>query len=654
MAIIPFPQQSNPDLLGKFLESIINYGLEINHLQEEAKIHRCFSSASGKRKQSAGWYVYYICPGGLIARYGDWVLGDSIEYDDFTGERVDFDNFKRLLIEQERLNKIEIENIAAKEAQEIVASSSLLTNHPYLLKKGLPDTSCLVNGGLVIVPVIDNSNKITSFQYIFNDGNKKYLKGGRTKGCFSLVGLQYHELNSITEIYISEGYSTSLTINKYSKKPVIMAHNCHKLKDVCAILLGYKNITKITICADNDHKTEGNPGLTCAYESQKLDNKIIVIYPKNIQGTDFNDLLVEKGENELLDQLGLQKKLTLFKKLSDFQVKHAEYIIGGILQKNTVNCIFGAPSHGKTHVILSMAIAVSVGKDWYGHEVKSKGGVLYICGEDITGALKRSYAIAKEFGAKSTEELDLYITESAVHFMDASSVNSVKEQISLLLEPPSLIVIDTLNRNLGDGDENNTKDMTKFFDAVDSLRVQTGATIVLVHHSSKANPEMARGSSVIFGGVHTEILINKSKENASEFVGNHKEVINMSCTKQKDDADFLPLTFALDTNYYGPYLRLLTNNLTPNLIVSNSPKRQPKYKDILELIRIHVNLKSNFISHPELNKMFSEHQIDGSYEKAYLNELMKEGVLVITPIIDKFEINLLTLNNHIGIIASQQ
>jgi hypothetical protein len=646
VAIIPFPKKIESNVLDDFINRLSSYGFEINHLKQEGQIHRCTSSASGKRKDMAGWYVYYVFSDNIIARYGDWVIGETIEFDFFTGERVDFDNYKNLLMEQERLNKLEIERLAAKDASDIILSSVAIKSHPYLAKKGLDNrVEVLCNHGAIVVPVINIENTITSLQYILSDGKKQYLKGGRIKDGFSLIGLEYYQLSSLKEVGIAEGLATALTINLYTKTPLIMAHSCHKIKEVCNILLQYSNIEKIIIYADNDHKTDGNPGLTAAYEAQKLSQKIIVMYPKNIVGTDYNDVLTEKGEEELKEQLGLQKKLTLFKKISEIQARPPEFLIDGILEANTVACVYGEPGQGKTHIVLSMAVSCAAGMPWYGHEIKKHLPVLYICGEDIRGATTRIYSIAKTFGVKDIDHLKLYITESAVHFLDANAVHELKKEIKLLIEKPSLIIIDTLNRNLGDGDENSTKDMTKFFDAVDSLRYETDATIILVHHNSKNNPTSPRGSSVIYGGVTTQIMVNTSTENAKEYGNEFKKVINMVGNKQKADAEIEPMVFGLKVNHYGPYLKLLEDkNIKCNLILGNSPQKSPKWPIILESLHIHRNLKSNHIEFHELETIFTSNMLDGNFSRSFMDALLKEQILVITPVIDKFAINVLTLN----------
>jgi putative DNA primase/helicase len=349
------PQVDTTNLILEFQRTIINYGFELKNLGQEAKINRCYSTASGKRKQDAGWYIYYITDAGIVARYGDWVAGGTVAFDRLASGYQDQDlkQYRKLVIDQEAQNRIEIEAIASKQAYDIISTCVVRDQHPYLTSKKLNGmVDILVSSDMVIIPLINASNQITSIQYIFPSGEKRYLKGGKVKGSFSLIGLKFDDLNSVKEIGIAEGYATALTINKYTHTPIVMAHSCSKIKEVCEILLQYPNIEQITIYGDNDHKTDGNPGISAAKEAQKLSQKIIIMYPENLQGTDFNDLFAEFGEKELKNQLGIQNVEKIFKRIGEIKNTPVNYLVENILQKNTVAAIYGVRGHGKTHVAL--------------------------------------------------------------------------------------------------------------------------------------------------------------------------------------------------------------------------------------------------------------------------------------------------------------
>ena len=58
-----------------------------------------------------------------------------------------------------------------------------------------------------------------------------------------------------------------------------------------------------------------------------------------------------------------------------------------------------------------------------------------------------------------------------------------------------LIVLDTLARTFGDGDEKAARDMGGFVASVDRLRAETGAHVAVVHHGTKEHPAADRCSA---------------------------------------------------------------------------------------------------------------------------------------------------------------
>ena len=81
-----------------------------------------------------------------------------------------------------------------------------------------------------------------------------------------------------------------------------------------------------------------------------------------------------------------------------------------------------------------------------------------------------------------------------------------------------LIVIDTLQRNFGQGNENSTEDMSAFIERIDDLRDSYNACICLVHHTGHGTGARARGSSVIQASVDWEFKVERSNLGDQMFV----------------------------------------------------------------------------------------------------------------------------------------
>ena len=88
---------------------------------------------------------------------------------------------------------------------------------------------------------------------------------------------------------------------------------------------------------------------------------------------------------------------------------------------------------------------------------------------------------------------------------------------------PELIIIDTLARNFGGGDENATKDMSEFIDAVDALKNRYEAATLIVHHSGHSDKQRARGNSTLNGALDAEYKVSKNER-----------FVYLNCTKMKD------------------------------------------------------------------------------------------------------------------------
>lgn len=201
--------------------------------------------------------------------------------------------------------------------------------------------------------------------------------------------------------------------------------------------------------------------------------------------------------------------------------------IKGFLEEDTTGLFFGDPGSYKSFIALDMAFHVAAGKDWHGNEVK-QGTVIYIAGEGHGGLARRFAAWQKHHGI-DLSNVPLYASEQAAQFYNRESAVQVIAAINAIAKftgPPAMIVIDTLARNFGPGDENSNNDMGLFLNHVDGLlRARFGATVAIVHHTGHSHKERARGATALKGGMDFEYRI--------ETVGEGM-LACMTCTKMKD------------------------------------------------------------------------------------------------------------------------
>ncbi|MCD8494042.1 MAG: toprim domain-containing protein [Alphaproteobacteria bacterium] len=109
-----------------------------------------------------------------------------------------------------------------------------------------------------------------------------FLSGGRKKGCYFAIGTPSNSL------CIAEGYATAASIYESTGLPCAVAFDAGNLEAVALALRTKFPEIEITLCADNDANTPGNPGLTKAREAAAACGALLAVPP--VPG-DFNDLI---------------------------------------------------------------------------------------------------------------------------------------------------------------------------------------------------------------------------------------------------------------------------------------------------------------------------------------------------------------------------
>jgi len=211
---------------------------------------------------------------------------------------------------------------------------------------------------------------------------------------------------------------------------------------------------------------------------------------------------------------------------------------GGLFQ------IFGASGSGKSFFALDAAYCASTGVSFFGKPVK-KSSVLYIAGEGFNGLKKRSKALKDKY------EGDILSFEFSLHaaqLMSEESCIDVADRIKAN-NGFDIVFIDTLNRNMGGGDENSTEDMTRFISNIDRHIRSLGCAVVIVHHTGLMNKERARGSGALYNAIDAEFRIEKNES-----------LVKVTCTKQKEgesgwqkELTLKPVIVGKDSNHEAVY-----------------------------------------------------------------------------------------------------
>ena len=211
-----------------------------------------------------------------------------------------------------------------------------------------------------------------------------------------------------------------------------------------------------------------------------------------------------------------------------------EYLVDELIEHPSMGLVFGPPGAGKSFATLAMAASVATGTPWLGRDVK-QGAVFYLAGEGHAGIGRRLKGWAMHQGVELTNA-PLYVSKVPAALMDKASALSVEAAIVAMTKAtgisPAMVVIDTLARNMGDGDENSNADIGRFVHHIDALRLRLGCTVVVVHHTGHQDTGRARGGSALNAAMDVSFLVDG---------------LSVTQTKTKEGANAAPIGIELHT-----------------------------------------------------------------------------------------------------------
>jgi len=275
----------------RFREAIASTGLAPpEHIESDGSLHR-FHVAGDKSGSRNGWYVLHLDrrPAGA---FGSWKLrgGHTWSSDQTTISAAQRRRFTRLVEAaraQERAKRQDEQQALAVKAQrqwELGSDPDRL--HPYLVAKAVTPHALRQHGVALLVPLVDEHFRLWNVQRIFPNGSKLFNRG-RAGGLFCPIG----RLEQPSQLLICEGWATGSTLHDSTGHAVLCAMSAHNLVVVARAARATWPDAELTICADNDRGTPGNPGIAAATAAAKAVGARLAIpeFPDGTTGTDFND-----------------------------------------------------------------------------------------------------------------------------------------------------------------------------------------------------------------------------------------------------------------------------------------------------------------------------------------------------------------------------
>jgi putative DNA primase/helicase len=311
------------------------------------------------RKKTCGkggkfWYrLFTFAPRASSRRF---VVGSYGSYKDGSSFKVEWD---RAGLSEEAREQYQREKAAARErekreAEEAAATAALSAGQlwhrlarggssPYLDRKGVEPEACrfvsdwlriarlddrekpfVIPPGSIALPLIrydlPRDEALRGLQFIKPDGFKLFTEGIGKRGCSVRLG----EISDATLILlVCEGYATGLSLRAAIARrwPVFVSLDAGNLLEVVPLLRELYPNTFILVCADDDWKTKNhdgpNPGRTAGRKISRATSLCDMVWPvfeprrRQLKDTDFNDLHVREGLEEVEQQIGRTLRLIL-------------------------------------------------------------------------------------------------------------------------------------------------------------------------------------------------------------------------------------------------------------------------------------------------------------------------------------------------------
>jgi len=214
------------------------------------------------------------------------------------------------------------------------------------------------------------------------------------------------------------------------------------------------------------------------------------------------------------------------------QDEPVKWLIEGVIPVGAFTALYGPPGSFKSFIALDIAEAIATGRTWMGHGVTEKGAVLYICGEGFGGVGARIKACKQHH--QTEDGAPIYVIRhqlnlrASVEDFNALMI-AIENTVTELGINFKMIIVDTLARAFGGGNENDSADMGAFITACGRIQqIVQDCALMILHHSGKDATKGLRGHSSLLGAVDTELELLRFEEQM-------KGVITIS--KQKDGED---------------------------------------------------------------------------------------------------------------------
>lgn len=248
-------------------------------------------ATSDRKNDKAGWCKLFDDGTGGI--FGCWRSGISETWQAASDRNPEEQAAFLVRVKQAKAEAAKLESEIRKQCREKSAylwekGRDVDEKHPYLVAKSVKPYGTRQLRETLLIPLRDTAGTMHGLQFILPDGSKRFKAGTAITGCYHAIG------QAKDRILIAEGYATGATLHELTGHAVACSFTAGNLKPVAEALRQKYPDMLLIVCADDDHATEGNPGLTKATEAALAVSGLLAVprFPATriAKDTDFNDL----------------------------------------------------------------------------------------------------------------------------------------------------------------------------------------------------------------------------------------------------------------------------------------------------------------------------------------------------------------------------
>jgi 5S rRNA maturation endonuclease (ribonuclease M5) len=195
--------------------------------------------------------------------------------------------------------------------------------------------------------------------------------------------------------------------------------------------------------------------------------------------------------------------LTSLRDLLSEPEENVSWLLADKLPAGGISILSAKPKVGKSTLARCLALAVARGEPFLGCQT-TQGAVIYLALEEKRSEVRRHFA---DLGATGEETIHIHCA--------AAPKDAMPELCRLTRElKPALVIIDPLFKFVRVADEKAYAETCQAIEPILTLARETGAHVMLVHHSGKAERADATdailGSTAIFGGVDAALILKRT------------------------------------------------------------------------------------------------------------------------------------------------